>query len=125
MLKPYKTLNIIIACIFGITITVLSAIFIGRLDIRNTEIRDLTEQLHTTNAELENARTIITDSQSIIAGMREQFESNNGELSDIIQRLYVIKDGLQTLEDCYYNNLQRKQRNNNATDNNNSNTNQE
>lgn len=94
-----KTLNIIIACVFGLTVTVLSAVFIGRLDIRNTEIRELAEQLHATDAELENARSIITDSQSIVAGMREQFESNNGELSDIIQRLYVIRDGLQTLED--------------------------
>lgn len=94
-----KTLNIIIAYIFGLTVTVLSAVFIGRLDIRNTEIRELAEQLHATDAELENARSIITDSQSIVAGMREQFESNNGELSDIIQRLYVIRDGLQTLED--------------------------
>lgn len=119
--KPQKTLNIIIACIFGLTITVLSAIFIGRLDVRNTEIGDLTEQLHTTNAELENARTIIADSQSIVAGMREQFESNNGELSDIIQRLYVIRDGLQTLEDCYYN----LQHNNTSTDNNDSDINQE
>ena len=99
-----KTLNIIIAYIFGLTVTVLSAVFIGRLDIRNTEIRELAEQLHATDAELENARSIITDSQSIVAGMREQFESNNGELPDIIQRLYVIRDGLQTLEDSLRSN---------------------
>lgn len=99
-----KTLKIITACIFGLTVTVLSAVFIGRLDVRNTEIRELTEQLRTANAELENARTVIADSQSIVAGMREQFESNNGELSDIIQRLYVIRDGLQTLEDSLRSN---------------------
>lgn len=104
-----KIFNIIIAFVFGLSITILSAIFIGRLDIRNTEIRDLTEQLHTASTELEDARTIIADSQSIVTRMREQLESNNGELSDIIQRLYVIRDGLQALEDnCsyYYNNLQ-------------------
>ena len=102
--KLQKTLNIIIAYIFGLTVTVLSAVFIGKLDIRNTEIGELTEQLHATDAELENARSIITDSQSIVAGMREQFESNNGELSDIIQRLYVVRDGLQTLEDSLRSN---------------------
>lgn len=93
--------NVIIGLCFGTLLIILSGIFIGRLDISNSEIRDLTEQLQESRIETDRARECINTSRGIIDDMQRQLESNDGELSDIIQRLYTIRDGLQKMEDTY------------------------
>lgn len=96
-----KSWNVIIGLCFGTLFVILSGVFIGRLDISNSEIRDLTEQLQESRIETDRARECINTSREIIDDMQRQFNSNDRELSDIIQQLYTIREGLQKMEDTY------------------------